>query len=138
MLSPIPQIFIFCDSQDPTLCSYLPVPSFSTASTRASTSVTEKGLLVLRCEISVCLHFELKGTTASASIFVGGTGIKALESGNTPSINESIVVFGEGINSWLLPISLSNFITRGGSSAALEMPESKIGLAVDLKNKIHD
>lgn len=58
---------------------YLPVPSFSTAWTRASTSATVKGLRMRRCVDSDRLDFRI-GTTASASCFIEGTGTSAFDS----------------------------------------------------------
>lgn len=56
----------------------LPVPSFSTAWTSASTSATEKGLLMRRWTISERLDLR-SGTTDNASTFICGTGTKAPE-----------------------------------------------------------
>lgn len=115
--------------QDPALRSYLPVPSFSTAATSASTSATENGLLVLRCESSLRLDLGVIGTTVIASTFVGGTGTNALESGTTPSINSFVGVCGEDMNS-LLSKSSTNLLPRGGSTmASFDIPESIVGVA---------
>lgn len=70
--------------------AHLPVPSVSTASTSASTSDTEKGLLVLRCERSDRLVFWLIGTIASASAFMGGIATNAFESVAVPSVDTSV------------------------------------------------
>lgn len=58
---------------------YLPVPSFSTASTSASTSATEKGRLIRRCPCSGDLFDLFAGTIAPALGSAGGTGTIARE-----------------------------------------------------------
>lgn len=111
--------------------SHLPVPSFSTASTSASTSGTEKGLLVLRCESSERFVFWFRGTIASASAIIVVTGTKALETEITvPSLDASV---RQGIDSFLLSIWLSNLVNRGGSQVILDTRESKMGRAGDLE-----
>lgn len=107
------------------ICSYLPVPSFSTAATRASTSVTENGLLVLLCEASLRLGFWLRGTSVSAAPFVGDTGTMAMDTGTAALIASLSRVCWEG-----MPPPSSNL----SSANALETPKSTEGEAVDLKN----
>lgn len=127
----------FISRQDSVLGSYLPVPRFSTASTSASTSATENGLLVLRCESSLRLGLGVTGTTASDSKFIGGTGTNALESETAPSVISFVGVCGEDMIS-LMPTSSSTLATRGGLTEAFEIPESIIGVAGDLEEKTYE
>lgn len=81
---------------------YLPVPSFSTARTSASTSETEKGRLVRRCPISGRLDLWLIGTTVRASILSSGTDTRALEFETVLSVSSVV----EGTKSLILPEDL--------------------------------
>lgn len=112
--------------------AHLPVPSFSTASTSDSTSETEKGLLILRCASSERLVFWFKGTTASASTLIGGTEIKALESGVVPLVTSSVE---ESAKSWLVSTWSGTLVVGGGSHEALENFVSKMGLSGNLNEK---
>lgn len=58
---------------------HLPVPSFSTASTSASTSETENGRLIRRCPCSDDLFALFAGTIAPALESAGVTGTIARE-----------------------------------------------------------
>lgn len=92
---------------------YLPVPSFSTARTRDSTSVTEKGRLVRRCPISERLDLWCTGTTARASMLASGTGTKALELDTILLVSS---VAGDGIKSLIIPGYFLESVIGGFSS----------------------
>lgn len=107
--------------------SHLPVPRFSTASTSASTSVTENGLLVLRCESSdLLLSLLFTGIAESASGLSGVIGTIVLVSVSISFVNAS------GRSDLLASLHsylLSKLIGTGGSS---KEPTSMMGLAGQL------
>lgn len=95
---------------------YLPVPSFSTAWTNASTSATEKGLRIRRCATSDRLDFRCMGTTVSASTVIAGTVTNALESVVLLWFDVSV---GEGAESWSLSMKLPKESPWGSDNTLL-------------------